>query len=112
MVTLRLADTESPMELQTRTTGHLCGFCTPSSFELRGATQAYINVYENPRGLRRLMDFGVGLNVWWKQMERATTLPRNASVFRDDKFANLSYGAGQVVGSAHDADRKRRGTVR
>ena len=61
--------------------------------ELRGATQAYIDIYEHPQGLRELMDFGSRLNVWWKQMEQDITLPHNLSVFHDDAFARLSYGA-------------------
>lgn len=60
--------------------------------ELRGATRAYLDIHDNPEGLRRLMAFGLELNIAWKRMEQAITYPYNVLAFGDEEFARLSYG--------------------
>lgn len=45
--------------------------------ELRGTTQAYLDVHEAPDKLRRLMEFGIELNTWFFRHQQQIILPHN-----------------------------------
>ena len=51
--------------------------------ELRGTTQAYLDLHESPQELRRLMAFGVELNVWFYQLQQEVIRDYNLAALGD-----------------------------
>jgi hypothetical protein len=55
--------------------------------ELRGSTEAYLDVACSPRQLGELMQFGVGYACWFYQMEREIIGPYNLAVAQGHDYA-------------------------
>jgi hypothetical protein len=56
---------------------------------LRGTTAAYLDTYDHPEELRRLMAFGLEFNLDFLAMERATYRAHNENAFGNPEYAAL-----------------------
>lgn len=56
---------------------------------LRGTTAAYLDIYDHPDDLRRLMAFGVGFNLQFLRLQREVYRRHNEQAFGDGQYAAL-----------------------
>lgn len=56
---------------------------------LRGTTPAYLDVYDHPDELRRLMAFGVTFNLEFLRLQREVYRAHNEQAFGDPQYASL-----------------------